>query len=67
MISSTPPVVNKNSFYSSKETALLLGIHRNTLNNYRQQLAIKPQLNKFTGRFLYSGKEIERFWYSRIS
>ena len=67
MISATPPAVNKNSFYSPKETAALLGIHRNTLNMYRQQLAIKPQRNRLTGRFLYSGKEIERFWYSRIS
>ena len=67
MISSNPPAVNKNSFYSTKETAMLLGIHRNTLNMYRQQLAIKPQRNRLTGRFLYSGKEIERFWYSRIS
>lgn len=66
MITSTPPMVAKNSYYPAMETARILGVHKNTLGNYRKQHLITPTVDKVTGRYLYSGNEIQRFWNSRI-
>jgi DNA-binding transcriptional MerR regulator len=66
MITSTPPMVAKNSFYTATEAAKILGVHRNSLSNYRRQRLITPEKDMTTGRYLYSGNELQRFWISRI-
>ena len=67
MITSSLPTVNSKSFYTATETAKHLGICRNTLSKLRRQNAIVPNRDMVSGRFLYSGKEIQRFWLSRIN
>ena len=66
MITSTPPMVAKNSFYTATEAAKIVGVHRNSLSNYRRQHLITPEKDMTTGRYLYSGNELQRFWISRI-
>ena len=66
MITSSLPTVNSKSFYTATETAKHLGICRNTLSKLRRQNAIVPNRDMVSGRFLYSGKEIQRFWTNRI-
>lgn len=67
MITSSLPSVDAKSYYTATETAKKLGICRNTLSKLRRQNAIKPNKDTFSGRFLYSGKEIQRFWLNRIN
>ena len=66
MITPPPPMVAKNSFYTATEAARILGVHRNSLINYRRQHLITPEKDMLTGRYLYSGNELQRFWISRI-
>lgn len=66
MITSSLPQVNSKSYYTATEAARFLGICRNTLAKLRRQNAIIPNRDMVSGRFLYSGKEIQRFWTNRI-
>lgn len=60
------PDVKKNARYNVKETAKLLGIHRNTLQNHTDKGHITAHIHKATGRKFYTGEEIVRFWYLYI-
>ena len=66
MINSTPPRVVATNLYNANEASALLGVHRNTLRQYVSKKRLHPKVDMFTGRYLYEGKELERFWYSRI-
>lgn len=66
MISSIPPQVVPTALYNCNEASALLGIHRNTLRQYVTKNWIKPKADMFTGRFLFEGNELVRFWNSRI-
>lgn len=66
MISSEPPKVVSAALYNYKEACALLGIHRNTLRQYVEKNWIHPKADMYTGRNLFEGKELTRFWFSRV-
>lgn len=66
MICSEPPKVVAGALYNYNEASALLGIHRNTLRQYVEKNWIKPKADMFTGRNLFEGKELTRFWFARI-
>jgi DNA-binding transcriptional MerR regulator len=66
MISPLPPKAMPDALYNSKEASKLLGIHRNSLRRFVKMNLITPTENFITGRCLFEGRELERFWYSRI-
>lgn len=67
MVTATPPIVKAGALYNSKVASQLLGIHRNTLRAYVKANVIKAVIDKITGRRLYEGRELVRFWNSRIN
>lgn len=67
MISSIPPKVEAGALYNSNEASRLLGIHRNSLRRFVRQNFIHPKADMVTKRHLFEGRELTRFWYSRIS
>lgn len=56
------PKVNPDGIYNVKETAALLGIHRDTLNDRRKKGRIIPVNPNATKGFKYKGEAISRFW-----
>lgn len=60
------PVVSVERRYSPKETAELLGIHRNTLRTYTSDGLIRCNWHRETMRKFYQGQEILRFWKATI-
>lgn len=65
MITSEPPKVVANALYSSIEASKILGVHRNTLRRYVKAGVIHPVPDLITGRYLYPGRELSRFWFHR--
>jgi DNA-binding transcriptional MerR regulator len=65
MMSSLPPQVIDDARYSTTEASKILGIHRNTLTLFRRQNLLKSLKDDISGRFLYEGRELSRFWFSR--
>lgn len=47
--------------YTIKETADIIGIHRNTLRNYTNAGFIRCSFRRGTGKKFYYGKEIKRY------
>ena len=66
MIDSTPPKFIANAMYTTTEACRLLGIHRNSLRQYVQRALIHPLSDKISGRNLFEGRELTRFWFSRF-
>lgn len=60
------PDVVPNARYSVKETAALLGVHPNTVNNYAKHRGLRPSYSKANGWPKFTGAEILRFWQESI-
>ena len=60
------PKVQPNGRYSVKETAKLLGVHRNTLLKYTNKGTIRCGIRRSTTRKFYTGMEIIRFWRAQL-
>lgn len=58
----TEPKVNKDGRYSVEETAVLLGVHRNTVLRYTKQGKLLFGIRRSNTRKFYTGSEILRFW-----
>lgn len=58
----TIPECDDNGKYSSKETYVILGCSRSSLRNYCTQGLIKYEISERTGRKLFKGAEIKKFW-----
>lgn len=56
------PKVNKMGKYSLEETAVLLGVHRNTILRYANSGKMNFTVRRGTSRKCFSGAEILRFW-----
>lgn len=65
MICSEPPKVVAGALYGTMETCKILGVHRSTLRRYVNSGALNPVPDFVTGRYLYPGREISRFWLHR--
>jgi DNA-binding transcriptional MerR regulator len=52
----------KTARYSTSEVADILGVTRRTVANYRVSGKLKPRVNKYNGRYYYTGEELHRFW-----
>lgn len=60
------PKVSPAGRYSAAETCALLGIHRNTLLNWRRSGFLKPSgCHRVNGRSYYTGLDIIKFWNTR--
>mgnify|MGYP002623533807 CR=1 FL=1 len=66
MITPTCPNVEVDGYYSITSTAAALGMHRNSILNYTTRGLLKPEFRPETARKVYQGKEIIRFWRSRL-
>lgn len=65
MITSEPPKVVPEALYGTIEASKLLGVHYTTLRRYVKSGALKAIPDTVTGRNLFSGREIKRFWLHR--
>lgn len=61
-MNSERPLVKEGGLYSVSETCRLLGCHRNTLLRWTNEGLIRVHLRKKTGRKVYCGSDILRFW-----
>lgn len=66
MISATPPIVEASALYNSNEAAKILGIHRNSLRRFVKNNYIHPRADRVSKRYLFEGRELQRFWFSRV-
>ena len=62
MITTEEPKVSPTGRYNVMQTALVLGIHRNTLQKYTDSGFIRCRFRRNTKRKFYLGSEILRFW-----
>ena len=60
------PNVRPDGRYSVKQTAALLGFHRNTLLKYTNKGTIRCGIRRSTTRKFYTGAEIIRFWKAQL-
>ena len=60
------PKVKPQGRYSVKQTAELLGVHRNTLLKYTNKGTIRCGVRRSTTRKFYTGAEIIRFWRAQL-
>lgn len=60
------PKCDDSGRYSTMETARMLGIHRNTLNNHTNAGHIRCGRHKYNLHRFYIGKEIKRFWRAHL-
>lgn len=68
MITTEVPNVNPRGMYPVGKACDALGIHQNTLRRYTFSGKIKVVSREDgTGRILYTGAEILRFWKSKIN
>jgi DNA-binding transcriptional MerR regulator len=67
MITSLPPQVTKEAIYTSREACQILGIHRNSLRKYVMKQLLHPKRDKLSGRRVFEGRELSRFWFARIN
>lgn len=56
------PDINPEAVYNVKETAAILGIHRDTLDDRRKKGRINPVNPNVSKGFKYKGDAIRRFW-----
>lgn len=67
MITSEPPKVIAGALYNTTQVCRILGgISRTTLRKYVKNNYISPKADTVTGRNIFEGREITRFWYNRI-
>ena len=66
MISADPPKVVAGALYNATQAAQILGVHRNSLRVYVKNGFLLPKGDRITGRNIFEGRELTRFWYSRI-
>jgi DNA-binding transcriptional MerR regulator len=62
MITAIEPQCADEGRYSVTQACALLGIHRNTLERYRQRNLIRAGFRRTTQRKFYLGKDIKRLW-----
>lgn len=60
------PNVRPDGRYNVKQTAALLGFHRNTLLKYTNEGKIRCGIRRSTSRKFYTGMEIIRFWKAQL-
>ncbi len=66
MMTPIEPQLNVAGRYTSAETCRLLGIHRNTLNNYTKAGMIECGYRRATTRRFYLGSDILKFWRAQL-
>ena len=66
MITPFPPKVVADALYNSTQASQILGVHRNHFRRYVKAGYIHPKVDYVTGRNLFEGCELTRFWYGRI-
>jgi len=59
------PVVNLSARYTIAQTAKLLGMSRNTIRKYTGIGELKSITHKSTGKTLYEGVAILKFWRTK--
>ena len=67
MITAIPPQVVPNAMYRVAEAAKILGVHRHTIRNYVHLSHLHPKYDSISGRELFEGRELTRFWQSRVN
>jgi len=58
--------VKPEGLYSIGQACTILGIHRNTLRNYTASGKLKSHIHTLTGKQVYRGSDIVRFFNSVI-
>lgn len=53
--------LSKTARYTPTEVAEMLGCTVKTVGNYRQRGQLKARVNRFNGRYYYTGEELMRF------
>lgn len=66
MISSEPPKVVAGALYNTNDACKILGVHRNSLRRFVKNNFLHPKADRMTGRNLFEGRELTRFWFSRV-
>lgn len=56
------PQVAINGRYSVTQASALLGVHRNTINNYANSGRLKYHLTRYTFRKVFTGRDLLNFW-----
>ncbi|MBQ8714293.1 MAG: helix-turn-helix domain-containing protein [Prevotella sp.] len=59
------PVVSLSARYTIAQTAKLLGMSRNTIRKYTEIGELKSITHKSTGKTLYEGISILKFWRTK--
>ena len=67
MITPNPPQVVPNAMYRVAEAARILGVHRHTIRNYVHSSFLRPKYDSVSGRELFEGRELTRFWENRTN
>lgn len=62
----TEPKVTPEGLYSVTQTAIILGVNRQTIRRYANNGDLKFEIRKATLRKVIKGSEILRFWRSTI-
>lgn len=62
----TEPKVKPEGLYSVTQTAIILGVNRQTIRRYAKNGDLKFKIRKATLRKVIKGSEILRFWRSTI-
>lgn len=58
------PKLNHEARYSVKDVCTMLGIHRDTLLDYRNRMLIPTHYHKINGRPFFLAKDIQKLFYS---
>lgn len=66
MITAIPPKVVPNAMYRVGQAAKILGVNRHTISNYVKKSHLHPKYDSISGRKLFEGRDIARFWESRL-
>ena len=61
-MTSTEPQVADNGQYSITEAGRHLNLSFKTVKKYTDEGALKCKIHKATGKKLYSGSELKKFW-----
>lgn len=63
-MTATEPEVADNGRYTVTQAAKLLGLSKPTIYKHTDSNALKCKIHKATGKKLYSGSELKKFWRS---
>lgn len=65
MMTALPPEVSPAKRYTEADTARLLGVHRHTIERWRNEGTIKPlPMNSNNLRIYYNGTEVLKAWHT---